>query len=89
MADEKLTVRVTETGQTLEVVVLSKRPESITVVIGEGVHNVRCTLTPTRNGMAYAGTAMGREIVYERSPEQVRADIERLNPVPPRGRRSR
>jgi len=88
MDDEKIKVRVTATGQTLEVVVFSKRAEVVTVVLGEGVHNVRCALTPTRNGFAYAGSAMGREIVYERSQEQVRADIERLNPVV-RGPRSR
>lgn len=88
MHDEKIKVRVTSTGQTLEVVVFSKRAEVITVVLGEGVHNVRCSLTPTRNGFAYAGSAMGREIVYERSQEQVRADIEKLNPVV-RGSRGR
>ena len=44
------------------------------------MHSVKCELTPTRNGMAYAGTVMGREIVYERSREQVEADIARLNP---------
>ena len=88
MHDEKIKVRVTSTGQTLDVVVFSKRAEVITVVLGEGVHSVRCSLTPTRNGFAYAGNAMGREIVYERSQEQVRADIERLNPAV-RGRRSR
>jgi len=88
MHDEKIKVRVTSTGQTMDVVVLSKRAEVVTVVLGEGVHNVRCSLTPTRNGMAYAGSAMGREIVYERSQEQVRADIERLNPAV-RGPRSR
>jgi len=80
MTDEKIQVRVTSTGQTLEVVVFSKRPEVITVVLGEGVHSVRCSLTPTRNGFAYAGSAMGREIVYERSQDQVKADIERLDP---------
>jgi hypothetical protein len=88
MHDEKIKVRVTSTGQTLEVVVFSKRAEVITVVLGEGLHNVRCSLTPTRNGFAYAGSAMGREIVYERSQQQVRADIERLNPAV-RGPRSR
>jgi hypothetical protein len=80
MTDEKIKVRVTATGQALDVVVFNKRPEGITVVLGEGVHSVRCSLTPTRNGLAYAGSAMGREIVYERSQEQVRADIERLDP---------
>jgi len=65
----------------MEVVVFSKRAEVIEVVIGEGIHNVKCALTPTRNGLAYAGNVMGREIVYERSREQVRADIDRLNPA--------
>ncbi|MBI2993039.1 MAG: hypothetical protein HYY48_02545 [Gammaproteobacteria bacterium] len=81
MNPEKIKVRVTETGQTMDVVVLSKRANRIEVVLGEGVHNVRCELTPTRNGLAYAGTVMGREIAYERTPAQVQADIDRLNPV--------
>ena len=55
MTNEKIKVRNTDTGQVLEVVVFSKRAEAIEVVLGEGVHNVKCTLTPTRNGMAYAG----------------------------------
>lgn len=80
MNNEKIKVRVTQTGQTMDVVVFDKRAESIEVVIGEGVHNVKCQLTPTRNGLAYAGTVAGREIVYERSREQVQADISRLNP---------
>ena len=81
MNPEKITVRVTSTGQTMEVVVLSKRASGITVVLGEGVHNVKCDLSPTRNERAYAGTIMGREIVYERSTAQVQADIDRLNPA--------
>jgi hypothetical protein len=76
--DEKLRVRVTSTGQTLEVVVLDKRLDVIQVVLGEGVHNVRCDLTPTRSGLAYVGNAMGREIVYERSREDVKADLARI-----------
>lgn len=78
---EKIEVRVTQSGQTMEVVVLSKRPERIEVVLGEGIHSVKCELSPTRNGRAYAGTVMGREIVYERGREQVQADIDRLNPT--------
>ena len=87
MQTEKIKVR-TESGQLLEVVVFDKRAERITVVLGEGVHSVKCDLTPTRNGLAYAGSVMGREIVYERSREQVQADIDRLNPNlrKPRGR---
>ena len=76
---EKIKVKA-ESGQVLEVTVLNKRPEHIEVVLGEGQHSVRCDLRPTRNGLAYAGSVMGREIVYERSQEQVKADIERLNP---------
>jgi hypothetical protein len=72
---EKIKVRVTSTGQEVEVTVFSKRAEAIEVVIGEGTHSVRCTLTPTRNGLAYAGNAMGREIVYERSRAQVEAEL--------------
>ena len=79
MNDEKIKLR-TETGQTIEVVVLNKRADHIEVVIGQGVHSVRCQLSPTRNGLAYAGTIMGREVVYERSRDQVQADIDRLDP---------
>ena len=81
MSNEKIKVRVTESGQTVDVVVLGKRPERITVVLGEGVHSVKCDLAPTRNERAYAGSVMGREIVYERSRAEVQADIERLNPT--------
>ena len=79
MNDEKIAVRVTTTGQTLDVVVLSMRAEVIEIVLGEGAHSVRCRLTPTRNGMAYVGNAMGREIVYERARGQVAADLERAS----------
>jgi hypothetical protein len=81
MDDEKIRVRVTESGQLLEVVVLNKRAERIQVVLGEGVHSVRCDLTPTRNAQAYVGNAMGREIVYERPRATVQADIDRVNPA--------
>ena len=77
MTEDKIQDRVTATGQVLDVVVFSKRLDAITVVLGEGVHNVRVDLTPTRNGMAYAGKALGREIVYERSREDVKADLAR------------
>lgn len=87
MKDETISVRNTESGDLLDVVVLKKRADLIQVVIGEGVHNVTCDLTPTRTGQAYAGSIMGREIVYERSREQVQADIDRLNPDLKRPRR--
>jgi hypothetical protein len=77
MNDERIEVRATSSGQTLQVVVLNKRLDVIQVVLGEGVHSVRCDLMPTRNGLAYVGNAMGREIVYERSREDVKADLAR------------
>ncbi|HEX7403028.1 MAG TPA: hypothetical protein VF287_03360 [Usitatibacter sp.] len=79
MNDERIKIK-TENGQELEVVVLTKRPEVIQIVLGEGVHSVKCSLSPTRNELAYVGSVMGREIVYERSKAQVKADIDRLNP---------
>ena len=79
MQIEKIKVRITSSHQEIEVTVFSKRPESIEVVIGEGTHSVRCTLRPTSNGFAYAGNAMGREIVYERSRAQVESELKREN----------
>jgi hypothetical protein len=79
MNNERIKVK-TENGQVLDVVVLNKRADHITVVLGEGVHSVKCDLSPTRNGLAYSGSVMGREIVYERSRDQVQADMDRLNP---------
>ena len=77
MSDETIQVKLTGSGKTIDVVVLSKRLDVIQIVLGEGIHSVRCDLTPTRNGLAYAGNAMGRELVYERSREQVKADLAR------------
>ena len=75
MNDEKITVRVTSSGQALDVVVLDKRLDLIRVVLGEGIHSVRCDLTPNRSGLAYVGNVKGREIVYERSRDSVKADL--------------
>lgn len=81
MNNETIKVRITESGQVIDVVVLSKHAHRIEVVLGQGIHNVRCELTPTRNQLAYAGTIKGREIVYERTPKQVQADIDAANPA--------
>jgi hypothetical protein len=81
MQEEKIKVRVTDTGNFLEVVVLNKQASRIEVVLGAGVHSVRCELLPIRSELAYSGHAMGREIVYERSRKQVQADLDRVNPV--------
>lgn len=81
MKNETITVINTESGQSMDVVVLNKRAHQITVVLGKGVHNVQCNLVPTRNGQAYVGSIMGREIVYHRSREQVQADLDLVNPA--------
>jgi len=80
MNDEKINVTM-ENGQTLDVVVLTKHAGKIQVVLGEGVHSVKCELLPTRNGLAYAGSIRGREIIYERTAEQVQADLDKVNPA--------
>ena len=70
------TIKVeTEKGQTIEVVVTEKTPEAIWVAIGEGIHNVKCKLVPTHTGRAYVGSVMGREIIYERSVDEVKKDL--------------
>jgi hypothetical protein len=74
METEKIKIQA-ESGQTLEVVVIEKQADVIYVAIGEGIHNVKCKLIPTRNELAYAGSVMGRELIYERSVSEVKADI--------------
>jgi hypothetical protein len=78
MEDEKIKVRSTESGQNIEVLVLSKHPDHIQVLLGAGADSIRCKLLPTPNGRAYAGSVMGREIVYERSRQEVAADLARV-----------
>jgi len=80
MADETIKVRITASGELIDATVLRKRTDRIEVVLGKGTHSVTCDLSPTRTGQAYAGKAMGREIVYERSREQVQADLELAHP---------
>lgn len=80
MNNETIPVRNTETDQVLDVLVYSKQVDQIEVVLGEGIHSTKCKLLPTANGNAYAGNIMGREIVYERSQQQVQADIDSTRP---------
>ena len=75
MNEQKIKVRVTETDMVMEVTVYSKSEDKIEVVLGEGIHSVKCELLPTSTGHAYVGSAMGREIVYERSHQQVKEDV--------------
>jgi hypothetical protein len=76
---ESISLR-TKDGKAIEVVVLSKRPERIHVILGEGTHSVFCELKPTADARAYVGNAMGRELVYERSRAQVEADVAKRAP---------
>ncbi len=87
MQNEKIKVSMTESGKTMDVVVLSKRADLIQVVIGEGVHSVSCDMIPTRSKEAYVGSVMGREIVYERSRDKVKADLDSINPDLKKSRR--
>ena len=81
MDDEKIKVH-TENDQILEVVVTSKKADEIWILLGEGIHNVKCKLMPTRNSLAYVGSLMGREIIYPRSVKQVQTDIAKHNQEP-------
>ena len=76
METEKIELK-TETGQKIEAVVLNKHADRIDVVIAE---SVRCSLTPTRNQLAYVGNLRGRELTYERSRAQVEAELAKRDP---------
>jgi hypothetical protein len=80
MQNETITVTNTESEQSMDVVVFEKMASQITVIIGEGVHSVKCDLTPTKNEQAYVGNVMGREIVFHRSREEVQADLDHDDP---------
>ena len=62
MDSEKIKVHV-ESGQILEVVVFIKKIDAISIILGEGIYNAKCKLTPTRNSLVYAGSVLGREII--------------------------
>jgi K+/H+ antiporter YhaU regulatory subunit KhtT len=81
MQNEMISVSNTESGQTMDVLVFDKRASQITVVIGEGVHSMKCNLTPTKNEQAYVGSVLGREIIYHCSREQVQSELDEINPA--------
>ena len=79
------TIRLkTEAGQTIDAVVLSKHADRIDVGIAE---SARCSLTPTRNGLAYVGSVRGRELTYARSRAEVEAELAKADPSRRRLRR--
>jgi len=88
MENEKIKL-VTEKGQEIEALVYSKSKHHIEVVVGEGVHSVRCTLTPASNATAYVGSLMGRELIFKRTPDEVQSDIDSANPELRRSSRTR
>jgi len=62
---------VTESDQTIEVVVTSFKADAIWILLGAGDQSMKCKLEPTRNRLAYAGSIMGREIIYPCSVAKV------------------
>lgn len=74
---EKIHV-TTETDQQLEVDVTSYKADAIWILVGKGEHSVKCKLMPSRNQLAYVGSVMGRELIYQRSVKQVREDLQRM-----------
>ncbi len=73
----------TESGQLIEVTVTSISAEAIWILVGEGPHSSKCKLEPTRNGLAYAGSIMGRELIYPRSVKQVQLELASGGQRPP------
>lgn len=80
MHNETISVTNTDSGKTMDVVILSKKIDQITIVIGEGIHNVQCELKPVKNGQAYVGSVMGREMVYHKSREEIQSELDHDNP---------
>lgn len=74
MTEQRIKLR-TESDTIIEAVVVSLRVDGISIALGEGLHNIKCKLTPTTNQRAYVGSVMGREVIYERSVKQVAADL--------------
>lgn len=87
MQNEMISVSNTESGQTMDVLVYDKKANQITVVIGEGVHSMKCNLTPTKNEQAYVGSVLGREIIYHCSREQVQSELDEINPAMKKSRK--
>jgi hypothetical protein len=74
--NDRIKVR-TESGKTLDVIVTSLQADAIWILVGEGPHSLKCKLEPTRNFLAYSGSIMGREIIYEHSVKDIQEEIAR------------
>ena len=68
----------TETDQQLEVDVTSYKADAIWILVGKGEHSIKCKLVPSRNQLAYVGSVMGRELIYQRSLKQVRENLQQM-----------
>lgn len=66
---------LTESEQTIDAVVTSMKADVIWILLGEGDSSIKCKLEPTRNGLAYAGSIMGREIIYPCSVKKVQEQL--------------
>jgi len=78
MDAEKIEVSM-ENGNVMDVAVFRKRANLIEIVLGEGVHSVKCELKPTKYGTAFVGNIMGREIIYDRSVAEIQKDLDKAN----------
>jgi hypothetical protein len=72
---ETIAIRTRSGDLTLDAVVLNKRADRIQIMLHEGAQSVFCELKPTADALAYVGTSLGREMIYERSRAQVEADV--------------
>jgi hypothetical protein len=85
---EKIWVKITESDSLIEAVVYNKKRDRIQIVLGSGTHALKVTMFPNKLETAYVANAGGRrEMVYERSCDEVQKDIDRLNPELKRFRR--
>ena len=77
MEPERIKVRVTETGQTLDVVVYSKRADRIEIVLGEGGRTIKAIGTAARQDIAEAHGATVHLFLHVKVRERWLDDPER------------
>ena len=77
---ETIALRTKDGYHAIDAQVLSKQADRIHIMLNEGAHSVFCELKPTPDALAYVGTSLGREVIYERSRAQVEADVAQSGP---------
>lgn len=75
MHNQTITVTVTDTGKEMELVVMDYTEKKIRVVLGEGIHSTAIMLMPTKLGLSFSGTIMGKELIYAKSVADVADEI--------------